>query len=537
MAGQRIGASLLGALGRPFGRGWGGASCHQFILPCIGTRSFSEGKPNTSEGPDDGAATPEDMAAQAKKEFEEWKRELGEEWEKLKREIPALPRISVEEIFNAPETRDEVVEVINAAGDGVPAWEFLGADDETLTQSWVFDMVGGLGGRVEENARLSDDAKKYMYILHMQGMGVADLADMFRIRKQRVMAIIALQHLEAQDRLDGQPLLHDFALKMDGGRLGPSPFDPLVWLSDPDSKVSLADIADQRLVQRLRDEYGFYHPGDAPPGAGPPEETAAPAGTGDPDAPETVDSPEAAATASGDTGAGAMETGEPAGPRAAGPRRRGAAAEGGPDEGQEVAWQRPGELLFKEDPEGLTWLEGYWNSDRLVGNYERHIRLLPTYPAFEVIIPAEEHEQARHRSRETEDQDSDVASEEALEAGLEHDEDMETDPILRGVTFESYVGPAEEAQGEEEERTAVEEFRENLLYNLRWIGEDIQTVNRGKKAAKRPEGGYSLVVHPLGKGSNQEPYAAAPDGSRRELTPSERLYAKRMKPKPRRSLQ
>lgn len=68
------------------------------------------------------------------------------------------------------------------------------------------------------------------------------------------------------------------------------------------------------------------------------------------------------------------------------------------------------------------------------------------------------------------------------------------------------------------------------------IGEGIQRQPRMVKAPKRPEGGFDLVVHPLGKGGPKEAYAAAPDGTRRELTPSERLYAERMKPRPRRSL-
>lgn len=68
------------------------------------------------------------------------------------------------------------------------------------------------------------------------------------------------------------------------------------------------------------------------------------------------------------------------------------------------------------------------------------------------------------------------------------------------------------------------------------IGEDIQRRSRMVMAPKRPDGGFDLVVHPLGKGGPQKAYVVAPDGTQRELTASERLYAERMKPRARRSL-
>ncbi len=67
-------------------------------------------------------------------------------------------------------------------------------------------------------------------------------------------------------------------------------------------------------------------------------------------------------------------------------------------------------------------------------------------------------------------------------------------------------------------------------------GDEIQRGSRRKEAAERPQGGFSLVVQPLGKSVEEEPFVAQPDGSRRELSPSEELYLARQKPRPRRKL-
>lgn len=61
------------------------------------------------------------------------------------------------------------VEVLNAGGDRTPGWEFLGEDEDTMQQRWIYDTAAGYAGRAEENALLSDDAKKYMYILYHHG--------------------------------------------------------------------------------------------------------------------------------------------------------------------------------------------------------------------------------------------------------------------------------------------------------------------------------------------------------------------------------
>lgn len=173
-----------------------------------------------------------------------------------------------------------------------------------------------------------------------------------------------MQHLEVLDRLEGRPLHQGFALLMDGGRLGRSPLDPLLWLTPPDAEKSLADMADDLLVQRLREEYGFKHPKDvAAPSAGTSE---GPAGTSG-DAAGTPEGTEAAQAGAREPGS---ETSAPA-----------AAVN---DEG--VGVTEDGVEYIEEDPEGLEWVDGIWGADRIFGTYERYVRLMPTYPAFEVRL-------------------------------------------------------------------------------------------------------------------------------------------------------
>lgn len=158
------------------------------------------------------------------------------------------------------------------------------------------------------------------------------------------------------DRLEGRPLHHGFALLMDGGRLGRSPLDPLLWLTPPDADRSLADIADDRLVQRLREQYGLKHPKD--PAASSADTPEGPAGTsGDPAG--TPDGTEAAQAGAGEPALDAK------------------GAEGDAEEAVQ---------FFEEDPEGLEWVDGIWGSNRILGTYERYVRLMPTYPAFEVRL-------------------------------------------------------------------------------------------------------------------------------------------------------
>jgi hypothetical protein len=76
-----------------------------------------------------------------------------------------------------------------------------------------------------------------------------------------------------------------------------------------------------------------------------------------------------------------------------------------------------------------------------------------------------------------------------------------------------------------------------LLPPLSQTGTSLSRSSRKKHPPARPEGGWSLLVQPLGKAAREEgrePYVALPDGSKRELTADERLHLERQQPRPHR---
>lgn len=81
----------------------------------------------------------------------------------------------------------------------------------------------------------------------------------------------------------------------------------------------------------------------------------------------------------------------------------------------------------------------------------------------------------------------------------------------------------------------VTEFKRNLEYNLDKIGRSISRKNRKVHTPSRPEEGWTVVVTPLGR-SEEEAYAARPDGSRRQLTEDEALFKSRQTSLPRRKV-
>lgn len=67
-------------------------------------------------------------------------------------------------------------------------------------------------------------------------------------------------------------------------------------------------------------------------------------------------------------------------------------------------------------------------------------------------------------------------------------------------------------------------------------GASLSRSSRKKHPPKRPEGGWGLLVQPLGKAARsgeRQPYVSAPDGSQRELTADEKLHVERQQPRPR----
>lgn len=72
-------------------------------------------------------------------------------------------------------------------------------------------------------------------------------------------------------------------------------------------------------------------------------------------------------------------------------------------------------------------------------------------------------------------------------------------------------------------------------------GAGLSRSSRKTHPPKRPEGGWSLLVQPLGKAARgaadvaaaQQPFVVAPDGTRRELTEDEKVKLQRQAARPR----
>lgn len=70
-------------------------------------------------------------------------------------------------------------------------------------------------------------------------------------------------------------------------------------------------------------------------------------------------------------------------------------------------------------------------------------------------------------------------------------------------------------------------------------GTTLHRQSRRVHPPKRPEGGWSLLVTPLGKAARageRQAYVAQPDGTQRPLTADERLNLERQQPLPRHSV-
>eukprot|EP00887_Chlorella_sp_A99_P002171 scaffold21.g2171.t1 len=155
------------------------------------------------------------------------------------------------------------------------------------------------------------------------------------------------------------------------------------------------------------------------------------------------------------------------------------------------------------------------------GSGERHVVILPSYPQFQEI------DQATAISR--------------LEAKLGKRAEEITDDDLTPELAREVLGYVSKEEVEErlaaaEEASMVADFRRNLEYNMGKAGQSISRRSRGVHPPRRPRGGWSLVVRPLGGKQQQQPFVATPDGKRRELTPDEQLYLQRQTPQPRRKV-
>lgn len=127
------------------------------------------------------------------------------------------------------------------------------------------------------------------------------------------------------------------------------------------------------------------------------------------------------------------------------------------------------------------------------GNGERYYVDVPTYPSFEVLT----HEEASLRTPKPK-----VDSEKLAER---------------------------------EERELVKTFKERLDFNTGVIGRTLMRESRRVRAAKRPTGGFGLLVTPLGKDA-AEPYVAEANGEKRSLNEDEEVFRRQRTIKPRRRI-
>lgn len=98
---------------------------------------------------------------------------------------------------------------------------------------------------------------------------------------------------------------------------------------------------------------------------------------------------------------------------------------------------------------------------------------------------------------------------------------------LRPGDFISEVDVVEKDLAERQHKVLIEEFKERMDWATWKVGTTLRRgISRHKKAPRRPQEGWSLVVRPLtpGKGDGYgEAFVAKPDGSTRELN-SEEAY-------------
>ena len=313
--------------------------------------------------------------------------------------------------------------VANAAGEGAPGWTLLGEDDALAAAYWALDTTGGRAPGAELNALLSRDAKDAMVALSAKGASVPQLAALFRVRRQRVAAVLALRAAEDAAREKGEELHTDAGLLFEGG-------------VDTDRSVRAQLDAAVARVDAMR------------AGGGPNPTRGDEEGEG------------------GESGA----TPPPAPPARA--------------------------------PDGTPaadLVQGLWKCDRLRGVGEAAVAPLPRFPAFALEPP---------------------------DADAPHPPDEAT-PAASDV-------PAREAElAAAADAVAAAEFGERLARNAARVA--AGPLPASPPRPRRPEGGWPLLVTPLGKRAPR-PYVAGGDGVGRALTVEEAALVRRARPKARKRI-
>lgn len=92
--------------------------------------------------------------------------------------------------------------VVNAAPPGRLPYQALGVNEEIGAVYWGLDLTGGKAQEAWKNARLSDSVKNTMYQAYKENpekYTPERLAEIFRIRQQRVLAILRLKEIADKD--------------------------------------------------------------------------------------------------------------------------------------------------------------------------------------------------------------------------------------------------------------------------------------------------------------------------------------------------
>lgn len=155
---------------------------------------------------------------------------------------------------------------INMAPPGRMPWEVLDVDDEEPYVNWGVDLTEGKATDPWKNAQLSSEAKDRMWELHsQQGWSAERIAEHFKIRVQRALAILALKEREQAARQAGRELHTELQEAMDEVQgadevMGSSERHHVVLPSFPNYRElteedadKLAALLERRLGKRFED--------------------------------------------------------------------------------------------------------------------------------------------------------------------------------------------------------------------------------------------------------------------------------------------
>ncbi|KAK9845483.1 hypothetical protein WJX81_007603 [Elliptochloris bilobata] len=410
-----------------------------------------------------------------------------------------------------------------SGGRSVGAWAIEGVDSKELAVQWGYDLIGGTVPDNEKNALLSEAAKTWIFRMHTEGgWSSGALAKLFRVRQQRVMAIIALkQHekdSEARWKAEGlskreQARHEDVADMMQH-----------YWGAHEDMGVG------ERHV-RLLPAFPAFEVQEVEPE----------------DLHSTDDDEDAAARGSNEEGLDEeqflQEEGSETGSNPDEDEFRSGEDElrsgVDTDELDDEKYAAGARFSGRDEAEGDEGAEGggsdleEWSEDEVGDEYEA-----------EGEGEGEGEGECASGSGQYEGEDGDGSDSGYDEdysrwlsgrQGLLPSQEGVPPPGPGGVIVSELDG-REIEMARREEIIMVREFQRDLAYNMAKVGAGIDRKSRKREAPKRPKGGYAVLVRPARRGVRFQPFVAAPDGTRRPLTEDEALYLGRQVPRARRRI-